>query len=73
MNEKDIYIYINENSITVIQELLRAGYEIHITNDGETSKMLSMRINHIDFDDQRFISVTEDEQMYIDSLRHGDE
>lgn len=70
MNEKDIYIYINDNSITVIQELLRAGYEIHITNDGETSKMLSMRINHIDFDDQRFISVAEDEQSSFYISRH---
>ena len=63
MNENIIYLEINDNTIVVLNELLNNGYEILIKNDGAFNKVKTMAIqlNHIDYDEKKFYSLTEDE------------
>jgi hypothetical protein len=60
---KTIYLKINENTITVLNELLNNQYEILIKNDGAFNKIttLTLELNHIEYDDYTFLDVTRDE------------
>jgi hypothetical protein len=63
MNEQYLYLEINENTMLVLNELLNNGYEILLKNDGAFKKVKSLyiQLNHIDFDETKFYSITEDQ------------
>jgi hypothetical protein len=68
---KTIYLKINETTINVLNELVNNQYEILIKNDGAFNKIttLTLELNHIEYDDYMFISVTSDEYEEIMTKR----
>ena len=68
---KTIYLKINENTITILNELLNNGYEILIKNDGAFTKYttLALEINHIEYDDNFVVEVTSEEYEEIIAKR----
>jgi len=68
---KTIYLKINENTITILNELLNNGYEILIKNDGSFTKYdeFSIELLHIEYDGNTFLDVTRDEYEEIMTKR----
>jgi hypothetical protein len=64
---KTIYLKINENTITILNELLNNGYEILIKNDGAFTKYdeLTLELFHIEYDGNTFLDVTRDEYEHL--------
>jgi hypothetical protein len=64
---KTIYLKINENTMTILNELLNNGYEILIKNDGAFTKYdtLTLELLHIEYDDYMFMSITTDEYEHL--------
>jgi hypothetical protein len=68
---KTIYLKINENTMTILNELLNNGYEILIKNDGAFTKYdeLTLELLHIEYDTNIFLDVTCDEYEEIMTKR----